>query len=490
MLRLKRLQRLIRLLALFSVCASTFFAVRAKLSRDRGLSKKFVTTEEIVMDAIASKDFYNISLSGEKENANLRAHKYCSNVFTSQNLPIERVLRKYDVAVRAGNIPFRSGRGSCEFLVKLSDSKLTAIAGPGKQFFQCTLNDLVETLRATRLRLKFKRFPNIVMCYNTGDSAVPNSRETLASFCLSNSHLPPQLCQGSIVLPLHANQRVLEMSKVLEKGRAAVRLIPWKKRKSRVIWRGGNNHITVDQLNTLKTIDATHEQSSTVLEWGNAMTQWRLGAHPTPRTRLLNISTEYRGQLDAAIGPYDENFMFSHKYVVALDGYGPFSGVLKRALAAASVTIRVSHYAGLGEWYEPFLEEFQHFIPIRYDMGDLRETIEWIMDPLQEAYAETISKAAQELMEKLLQPETMYCYMFEKLSHFSKFQGGQDSYEAEIEKASKIDSTVFDFDLMKEPRRRSCRLLRGKRLNGAANCVELGISEAYFVESRECSDRL
>jgi len=220
------------------------------------------------------------------------------------------------------------------------------------------------------------------------------------------------------------------------------------------------------------------------------MMQWRLGAHPTPRTRLLNISTEYRGQLDAAIGPYDENFMFSHKYVLALDGYGPFSGVLKRALAAASVTIRVSHYAGLGEWYEPFLEEFQHFIPIRYDMGDLRETIEWIMDPLQEAYAETISKAAQELMEKLLQPETMYCYMFEKLSHFSKFQGDQDSFEAEIEKASKIDSTIFDFDLMKEPRRRSCRLLRGKRLNGAANCVELGISEAYFVESRECSDRL
>ena len=118
--------------------------MRAKLSRDRGLSKKFVTTEEIVMDAIASKDFYNISLSGEKENANLRAHKYCSNVFTSQNLPIERVLRKYDVAVRAGNIPFRSGRGSCEFLVKLSDSKLTAIAGPGKQFFQ-----LKQRLRAS-----------------------------------------------------------------------------------------------------------------------------------------------------------------------------------------------------------------------------------------------------------------------------------------------------------------------------------------------------
>ena len=488
---MKRRRKSVGFLVLFSISAMTFFTkVLVNLSKDRKVNEESISSVGTVEDMFISKDFGSSSLLGDKENANQRTHEYCSNVFSHQNLPIQSVLRKYDVAVRGGNIPFRFGRGSCEFLVKLSESKLTAIAGDGKQYFQCTLNDLAETLRTVRMKLKFKSFPNITMCYNTGDSGVPNSREILASFCLSNSHLPPQLCQGSIVLPLHSNQKISEMSKVLEKGRAAIRQLPWRERKNRAIWRGSNNHVTIEQLNTLKSIKIGDDQSSGVLEWGNAMVQWRLGAQPTPRTRLVNISKEFGDHLDALIGEYEEKFVFSHKYIVALDGYGPFSGIFKRALAAASVTLRVGHYAGLGEWYEPFLEEFRHFIPIRYDMGDLKETIEWLRDPLQNTYAKTVSREAQEIMEKLLQPETMYCYIFEILSHFSKFQGDQDSFEAEIKKASALKLNVFEFDLMKKPRISSCRLLRGNRLANATNCVGLGRSEAHFIKSRNCSDSL
>jgi len=424
------------------------------------------------------------------------AQLYCKNHFLNKELPIEDVLRKYDVAVREGNVPFKFVANSCEFILKLSDWKLTAIAGEGKQYFPCSLNYFVESLRRIGTVFKLERFPNIFMCYNTGDSAVPNSRENIASFCLSSSHIPPQFCKGSIVLPLHANQQLSKMANVLENGLRIIKKTPWRKRKNNVVWRGGANEIDGEQLTRLKDISTrSHngviEENNVdrdVLEWGNAMTQWRLGAFPSPRTRLVNASKEFGALVDASFEEYDENFLFGHKYVIALDGYGPFSAVLKRSLGAGSVTLRVAHYSGSGEWYEPFLEEFKHFIPVRYDMRDLKETIEWL-ESSQEKYIERISSSAREIAEKIFTPTTMHCYTLLVLHHFSKQQRDRSSsFDIELKKA-RYSERITEFDLKKRPRENGCQILNGtSRVEDKKHCEPIHLNEALFLEKNTCSD--
>ena len=55
-----------------------------------------------------------------------------------------------------------------------------------------------------------------------------------------------------------------------------------------------------------------------------------------------------------------------------------YAGVLKPALLSRSCVIRQDSIAK--EWYEKYLQEWVHFIPVLYDLSDLEEKIKWAME--------------------------------------------------------------------------------------------------------------
>ncbi len=68
------------------------------------------------------------------------------------------------------------------------------------------------------------------------------------------------------------------------------------------------------------------------------------------------------------------------------------------------------------EWFEPFVQEWIHFIPVKWDLSDLFVQLKWARD--HEEKAIEISKNARELGVNLFRPQIMACYSYCLLKTF------------------------------------------------------------------------
>ena len=69
------------------------------------------------------------------------------------------------------------------------------------------------------------------------------------------------------------------------------------------------------------------------------------------------------------------------------------------------------------EWYESFLEEWKHYIPVRWDLDDLLAKLDWVKDNDEEARG--ISKNARQLGENLFSAKIVSCYTYCGIKYFS-----------------------------------------------------------------------
>jgi hypothetical protein len=70
------------------------------------------------------------------------------------------------------------------------------------------------------------------------------------------------------------------------------------------------------------------------------------------------------------------------------------------------------------EWFEPFLKEWVHYIPVRWDLSDLFRQLEWAKN--HDDRAQYISSNAKVLGRALFSPEIMACYTYFTVTRFHK----------------------------------------------------------------------
>ncbi|KAF8169044.1 glycosyl transferase family 90-domain-containing protein [Mycena galopus ATCC 62051] len=196
-----------------------------------------------------------------------------------------------------------------------------------------------------------------------------------------------------------------------------------------------------------------------VLYWrGQSTGGWISGSnyHSFPRFKLIDIARAHAslGLFDVAISALYEWFcqldgcdaarikaeynitgegapredVYRYKYVLDVDG-NSFSGRYLGLLRSGSLVFKKeandterAQSAIFAEYFDDWLRPFEHYIPVRADLADLVERIEWAR--AHDAEAQRIQRAGREFAERVLTDGQNDCYWFLVLLEWARLQGG------------------------------------------------------------------
>jgi hypothetical protein len=167
----------------------------------------------------------------------------------------------------------------------------------------------------------------------------------------------------------------------------------WETRSPLAFWRGGTTGIR------------------------QASSSWK----SLPRVQLAEISREHAGLIDAKLstvvqtlspaeteeirlsglvaGPAAQEEFLKYKYQIDIDGNSnSWPGLIQKLLTGSPV-LKVESPLGFRQWYYDKLEPGRNFIPVKADLSDLIEKIEWLNEHDREA--EEIGSAGLMLAQSL-----------------------------------------------------------------------------------------
>ncbi|KRX79622.1 KDEL motif-containing protein 1 [Trichinella sp. T6] len=184
---------------------------------------------------------------------------------------------------------------------------------------------------------------------------------------------------------------------------------------------------------------------------------WRGRDSSKERLLLVNISRKYPDLLDAKLthfffftdkvdvyGPPVHNIampkFFEFKYQISVDGTVA-AYRLMYLLAGNSIILKQDsiYY----EHFYPLLKPWVHYVPVKRDLSDLIDQIQWSMNHPEQV--KTIIKNAQNFVNSYLTPRATYCYLadvFKKYAEILKKPLVNINSE-KFERVPKTDSNVF-----------------------------------------------
>ncbi|KAM4700154.1 protein O-glucosyltransferase 3 [Discoglossus pictus] len=183
------------------------------------------------------------------------------------------------------------------------------------------------------------------------------------------------------------------------------------------------------------TNDLLSIQGHTGPSWSNKTEQgfFRGRDSREERLQLVQMSKKHPDLIDAGITGYfffrerEEELgkaqligffdFFKYKYQVNVDGTVAAYRFPYLMLGDSLVLKQASPY------YEHFyteLKPWKHYVPIKRNLGDLLEKIQWAKDHDEEA--RKIAKEGQTLARELLQPHRFYCYYYNVFQKYAKRQ--------------------------------------------------------------------
>ncbi|KAK3287230.1 hypothetical protein CYMTET_5251 [Cymbomonas tetramitiformis] len=122
--------------------------------------------------------------------------------------------------------------------------------------------------------------------------------------------------------------------------------------------------------------------------------------HAHGRDQKLRIRAERGGNIPGSLLKshlgYEE--MLAHKVLVDIDGNANSWGVFWK-LHSNSVTLKV--ICGFRQWYYLNLMAWKHYIPVKCDMSDLVENLQWALAVENEAKMQLIAEESTALMSKI-----------------------------------------------------------------------------------------
>jgi hypothetical protein len=183
-----------------------------------------------------------------------------------------------------------------------------------------------------------------------------------------------------------------------------IQRIPWESKKSISYWRGC---LSGGKAPTLRT-----------------RLVWDLHDFPhadAKLTRNLNMDPEHMGRL---LFPEDTRFYdearslqehIQHKYILIVDG-NCIASALQWVFASGSVPILITH-PGNNWWFSKFLIEGYHYISVDYDLSNLREVIQYLVE--HDEYAHDVATHAMEFAKTVLSSEFQHGYLMKEMKQIT-----------------------------------------------------------------------
>ncbi|KAA8588333.1 hypothetical protein FQN60_001527 [Etheostoma spectabile] len=212
-------------------------------------------------------------------------------------------------------------------------------------------------------------------------------------------------------------------------------------------WCGSNNtrdivmptyDLTESVLETMGrvSLDMMSVQANTGPSWQekNSTAFWRGRDSRQERLELVKLSRAQPNMIDAAFTNFfffkhDESLygplvkhvsffdFFKYKYQINIDGTVA-AYRLPYLLAGDSVVLKQD--SGYYEHFYNELRPWEHYIPIRADLGDLLEKIQWARDHDEEALK--IALAGQQFARNYLMGDSIFCYYYKLFQEYAKLQ--------------------------------------------------------------------
>ncbi|KAJ7679112.1 glycosyl transferase family 90-domain-containing protein [Mycena polygramma] len=162
-----------------------------------------------------------------------------------------------------------------------------------------------------------------------------------------------------------------------------------------------------------------------------------------PRFRLIDLARAHPGTMDVALtgwntwcdgecdfGAIEREYAFNatwaareeiyrYKYAMDIDGHGwsgRFLGLLRSGALVFKSTIFTEYHS---QWIRPF----EHFIPVRPDLGDLMERLEWARTHDEEA--QRIQRAGKEFADRVITDAQNDCYFSLLLLEWARLQNAK-----------------------------------------------------------------
>nr|XP_061799283.1 protein O-glucosyltransferase 2-like [Nerophis lumbriciformis] len=233
-------------------------------------------------------------------------------------------------------------------------------------------------------------------------------------------------------------------------------------------WCGSNNtrdivmptyDLTESVLETMGrvSLDMMSVQANTGPPWAkkNATAFWRGRDSRQERLELVKLSRAHPHMIDAAFTNFfffkhDESLFgplvkhvsffdfFKYKYQINIDGTVA-AYRLPYLLAGDSVVFKQD--SGYYEHFYNELAPWEHYIPIRADLRDLLDKIQWARDHDEEA--KKIALAGQQFARKELMGDNIFCYYYKLFQEYAKRQVTQPKIRQGMELVEQPSDDLF-----------------------------------------------
>ncbi|KAJ7255643.1 glycosyl transferase family 90-domain-containing protein [Mycena rebaudengoi] len=193
----------------------------------------------------------------------------------------------------------------------------------------------------------------------------------------------------------------------------------WGQRKSQLYWRGKSNggEIHGDNFRSfarfrLITLARAHLASLNATSPQKAQEQALLDVALTDfhREHCLDAATcdpvKIKQEFEIGENRAPREDAYNYKYLLDVDG-NTFSGRYLGLLRSGGLVFKSTAYT---EFFAPWLRPYEHYIPVRLDLSDLLEKIQWAIDNDDEAHA--IMERGRAVAERVLTDKQNDCYFY------------------------------------------------------------------------------
>lgn len=171
-----------------------------------------------------------------------------------------------------------------------------------------------------------------------------------------------------------------------------LQILPWNQRRPIVFWRG--------------SCSADYKNNELLRRDVVAS----LAAHPSCDVKLLKHWHEGKDIPESYFGAYlPLQHFLGYKFLLILDGNG-ISSSHSWVFGSGAVPLLVTN---CDFWFRPHLVPYENYVPIRYDLGDLIETIDWLL--AHDDDAERIAQGALAFSKTVFTPAFQQNYLRTKL---------------------------------------------------------------------------
>lgn len=165
----------------------------------------------------------------------------------------------------------------------------------------------------------------------------------------------------------------------------------WEDRKPMAFWRGGSSGCDRPMLRH-RVLDVLHAHP-------NADVAFTPGGWPA-NDALIPAKYFKDSRVDLA-----EHMKY--KYILVIDG-NCIASAHQWVFGSGSVPIVISHPDN-DFWFRPYLEPMVNYVPIKYDLSDLTEKLDWLVS--HDAEAQQIARRAMHLANTIFTPEFQKAYV-------------------------------------------------------------------------------